>query len=153
VVGESETVIAFTWTPVIPGPHRLFAVSDCDNAVNEFDEGNNQTWRDVYVGFADPLLLDSGGNSDPQYTQNRGYGYLDGHASAFCGTDPSQTWRFDADGEVQYQLHLTFYQGAGGTVRQTVAVDSVDTGAAVELNGAQRVDQTVDVPAGIYAHG
>jgi hypothetical protein len=198
------------------------------------------------VGFKGPLLLDSGGDTDPQYTQERGYGYLDGQASAFCGTEPSQTLRADADGQVQYrfdhllpghyyhldvtrfecdglgrqetilvdgfavtgqpenlvdgqvhelsvrldpafykndrtitvsiqetrgydavvarvslhdvdyhhyQLHLTFYQGAGGTIRQTVAVDSVDTGTMVELDGTQRVDRTVDVPAGTYTDG
>ena len=45
-----------TWTPATPGLHRLLAVGDRDGAVNESDEGNNDTWRDVYVGFrrADP---------------------------------------------------------------------------------------------------
>jgi hypothetical protein len=43
VGGESEATLDLTWTPAEPGLHRLFTVSDRDNAVSEYDEDNNQT--------------------------------------------------------------------------------------------------------------
>jgi hypothetical protein len=74
----TRTTVAFTWTPTAaPAPYRLFARADRDNAVNEYDEGNNDAWRDVYVGLRGPILLDSGGASDVAYTLERGYGYVD----------------------------------------------------------------------------
>ena len=112
-----------------------------------------------------------------QERQDRGAygddGWLDGVANAPWGTLPYQSRRIDLgdtdpaddpdnelrycfnglDPNKRYQLHLTFYQGAGGYVRKTVAVDSVDTGTVVELNGQQRVDRTVDVPTGTYTDG
>jgi subtilase family serine protease len=77
IPGGNTTTVAFAWTPAAPGPYRLFARADRDNAVNEYDEGNNDAWRDVYVGLRGPILLDSGGASDAPYTPERGYGYVD----------------------------------------------------------------------------
>ena len=78
--------------------------------MKEFDEGNNQTWRDVYVGFKGPILLDSGGAPDPAYTPEVGYGFVDeGQADvvANCGSEPYQTYRRGPDGQVTYRFdHL-----------------------------------------------
>ena len=115
--GGVTTTVAFTWVPTATGSHRLFAISDRDNAVNEFDEGNNQTWRDVYVGFAGPLLIDSGApadEDDPEYTEETGYGYVDeGWADVVAACEdetlPEEvlTLRRDPDGRVVYQFdHL-----------------------------------------------
>ncbi|MGB3216782.1 MAG: CARDB domain-containing protein, partial [Anaerolineae bacterium] len=68
LAGGAATNLLFTWTPTTAGEHRLFARLDQDGQVNESDEGNNDTWADVYVGVAGPLLLDSGGANDPPYT-------------------------------------------------------------------------------------
>ena len=56
VPAQGETTVNCLWTPASPGLHRLFVLSDRDNAVSENDEGNNLTWRDLYVGLAGPLL-------------------------------------------------------------------------------------------------
>jgi hypothetical protein len=72
--------------------------------VAESDEGNNQSWRDVYVGFAGPILLDSGGAGDSAYSEAAGYGYLNGTASTFCGADPDHSQRSDFSGEVGYRF-------------------------------------------------
>ena len=307
--GGAQTDVVFSWTPLAPGLHRLFLVSDRDDIVWEYDEGNNQTWMDLYVGFAGPILLDSGGGDahDPAYDAAIGFGYLNGQANTFCGTAPEQSQRSDGSGQVQYrfdhllpghfyhlditlyecdglgrqehilvdgnlisepvdlgdgevhklsflldpafyadnsiivtieevigydalvaeinlhdvdyryadaggskdpqypgsqgygwldgvvqtpwgtlpyqsrridlgdadpsddpdnelryrfdnlspglryQTHLVFYQGAGGLVQQSIAMDSIDTGTTVELSGAQRVDVTINVPPGTYA--
>jgi len=109
VAGESETEVSFTWTPAAPGPHRLFARADRDDAVSEFDEGNNQTWRDVYIGIPSPVNLDSGGDiaADPPYTTTLGYGYLSGVVDTTCGSQPGQSYRRDAGGQVTYRFdHL-----------------------------------------------
>ena len=128
----SQADLDFPWTPTSLGAHRLFAVADTADVVDESDEGDNQTWLDMYVGFAGPLLLDSGTLSEPAYTPTLGYGYLDeGQADvlATCGagTSPEETLRRDPQGTVVYQydhllpghfyhLDVTLFEcdGAGG---------------------------------------
>ena len=39
------------------GNHRLFLRADKERVVNESDEGNNDAWRDVYVGFRGAHLV------------------------------------------------------------------------------------------------
>ena len=148
VPGTGETTVAFTWTPSAPGPHRLFAISDRDNAVNEFDEGNNQTWRDVYVGFAGPLLLDSGGDTDPVYTPVLGYGAVDASvddALEGCGSKSYETFRRDPSNRVIYRfdhllpghfyhLDVTLYNcPTQPPRRETVLVDDIAVAGPVNL--------------------
>jgi hypothetical protein len=138
VPGGGETTLDFTWTPTAPGPHRLFAQADRTNVVNEFDEGNNQTWQDVYVGFAGPILLDSGKvGADPAYTKTIGYGAVDeGQPDEFgnCGSEPYQTFRRDPGGRVVYRfdhllpghfyhLDLTLYLCGAAGRQESVYVD------------------------------
>jgi len=139
VGGESQTTLDFIWTPTAPGPHRLFTVSDRDDDVNEFDEGNNQSWEDVYAGFAAPLLLDSGTAGDVDYTAERGFGYVDEDEDdmiATCGDGikPEETLRRDPGGQVVYRfdhllaghfyhLDVTLYECDGAGRQETVYVD------------------------------
>ncbi len=153
VPGEGETALDFTWTPTTPGLHRLFAVGDRNNVVNEFDEGNNQTWRDVYVGFAGPLLVDSGTATDPAYSPGRGYGFVDEGqpdviATCGAGSRPEETLRRDPEGRVVYRfdhmlpghfyhLDVTLYECDGAGRQETVKVD-----------GNQVISPTVDLGDG-----
>ena len=100
--------MTFTWVPSIAGAVRLFANLDTNEQVNESNESNNSSWRDLYVGFAGPLLLDSGAADEMAYTNESGYGYLNGTATTFCGTQPNQSQRHDASGEVRYRVDLCF---------------------------------------------
>ena len=145
LAGGATADMVFTWTPVTAGEHRLFARLDQDGQVNESDEGNNDTWLDVYVGVAGPLLLDSGGANDPPYSTTLGYGYLDGQVSASCGSQPDQTQRIDPDGQVQYRfdhllpghsyhLDITLSVCDGVGRREKVLVDGNLVQEAVDLS-------------------
>jgi hypothetical protein len=139
VAGETETHIAFTWVPDAPGLHRLFASSDRNNAINESDEGNNHTWRDVYIGFAGPLLLDSGSPGEPVYSPTIGYGVLDEGLPDVFGTcdgggSPETTLRRDPDGHVLYRfdhllpghfyhLDVTLYECDNAGRQESIYVD------------------------------
>jgi hypothetical protein len=145
LAGGAQTSLSFTWTPTSPGTRRLFARVDRDGQVNESDETNNDTWLDVYVGVAGPLLLDSGGANDPPYSTTLGYGYLDGQVSASCGSQPDQTQRIDPDGQVQYRfdhllpghsyhLDITLSVCDGVGRREKVLVDGNLVQEAVDLS-------------------
>ncbi len=166
VGGESQMVLDFTWTPTVPGPHRLFAVGDRDDAVNEFNEGNNQSWEDVYVGFAGPLLLDSGTADDLDYTLERGYGYVDeGQADILgdCGSEPHQTYRLDPDGRVVYRfdhllpghfyhLDLTLYEcGSGAGRLEVVKVDGFTVAGPKDLGDGEVHRLSIRLDPALYA--
>ncbi|OQA40554.1 MAG: hypothetical protein BWY52_02842 [Chloroflexi bacterium ADurb.Bin325] len=132
----AETDISFMWTPAAPGSYRLFARADRAHQINEYDEGNNDAWRDVYVGFASPLLIDSGGGEayDPAYDPASGFGYLNGEANTFCGAGSHGSQRNDWSGQVQYRfdhllpghfyhLDLTLYECDGLGRQERVRID------------------------------
>ena len=112
LIGGSVEMINFTWTPTTPGPYQLFLKLDSEEDVNESNESNNLEWQDIYVGFAGPILLNSGdAGTDPAYTNTLGYGYVDtGQPDILssCGSSgPEHTLRQDAGGKVIYQFdHL-----------------------------------------------
>lgn len=152
VPGNGESAQTCAWTPASPGLHRLFAVADRDRAVNEADESNNQTWLDVYVGFAGPILIDSGGAGDAAYTPALGYGAIDQgqpDVLASCGAEPHQTYRLDPDNTVVYRFdHLLpghFYHldlvlyGCGQAARtETVAVNGQVVAGPENLGDGQQ---------------
>lgn len=138
LVGGMTTTVAFPWTPATPGPVRLFARADRDNTVNEFDESNNDYWNDLYVGFRGPILLDSGGSSDPPYSSTVGYGYLDEgqpDVTPSCGSGQFyETQRLDPGGRVVYRfdhllpghfyhLDATLYECDGAGRQESIFVD------------------------------
>jgi len=137
IPGGGTDTVAFIWTPTAPGPYRLFARADRDNAVNEYDEGNNDAWRDVYVGLRGPILLDSGGASDVAYTPERGYGYVDEgqpDVTTGCGSQGYETLRLDPGGRVVYRfdhllpghfyhLDVTLYECDGAGRQESITVD------------------------------
>jgi PKD repeat protein len=137
IPGGGTDTVAFIWTPTAPGPYRLFARADRDNAVNEYEEGNNDAWRDVYVGLRGPILLDSGGASDVAYTPERGYGYVDEgqpDVTTGCGSQGYETLRLDPGGRVVYRfdhllpghfyhLDVTLYECDGAGRQESITVD------------------------------
>ncbi|MCX7854098.1 MAG: hypothetical protein N2383_15125, partial [Caldilineales bacterium] len=162
--GGAETAVAFAWTPTAPGPYRLFTRADRDNAVNEYDEGNNETWRDVYVGLASPVLLDSGGASDVAYSPTRGYGYVTPGTTVitYCGPDAEQTARNAFGGRVEYRfdhllpghfyhVDITLFECDGLGRQERVLVDGFEVAPAVNLGDgrAHRISLRLD-PA-LYA--
>jgi len=133
LAGGATANVTFAWTPATPGLHRLFARADRDRQVNESDEGNNDRWQDVYVGFRSPIALDAGITAaDPPYTPTLGYGVVDtGQADilANCGAEPHETYRLDPSGAVAYRfdhllpghfyhLDLVLYECGQGAGRQ-----------------------------------
>ena len=143
--GIHTDTVSLTWTPTAPGPYRLFAQADRDDEVDEYDEGDNQTWRDVYVGFAGPILLDSGGDPDPVYTSTLGYGYLNADTRVVsCGTGPEDTLRAANSDTLYYRFdHLLpghFYhlditlRDCDGTRAEEVYVDDSLVAPAVDLS-------------------
>lgn len=105
--GSMTTTLALTWVPTTTGTFRLFARVDKDQVVNQPDRSGNDAWRDVFVGFRGPILLDSGAASDVPYSPATGYGYVDvglADATASCGAQPYQSLRIDPGGRVMYQF-------------------------------------------------
>lgn len=140
VAAGADAPVNVTWKPAAAGPHQLFARVDADRVVNESDEANNDSWRDVYVGFASPLLIDSGGGAsfDPAYTPELGFGYLGGEDSTFCGSDVTNSARKDYSAAVRYRfdhllpghfyhLDLVLYEcnDGGGRLEQVRVDDNV----------------------------
>ena len=110
--GGQTADLTFAWVPTATGQYRLLATGDRDDAVDESDEGNNRIWRDVHVGLAGPLALDGGSGSEPEYSEERGFGVLDEGSPDVMGTcgagDTSElTHRRDPDGQLVYRFdHL-----------------------------------------------
>ncbi|MBI3977576.1 MAG: hypothetical protein HY331_05250 [Chloroflexi bacterium] len=162
--GETRTV-EVVWTPARLGAHRLFAVSDRANAVAESDEGNNQAWRDVAVGFRGPILVDSGTAADLAYTADRGYGYVDtGYTDerVSCGEAPHETLRRDPSGQVSYRfdhlqpgrfyhLNLTLYECSPAGRQETVEVDGNPVTGTVVLGGGQPQRLSLRLDPALYA--
>ena len=151
VPGEDTAIAEFAWTPTAPGPHRLFALADKDRAINDPDRSNNLSWQDIYVGFAGPLLLNSGGATDPAYTPELGYGALDEGTADFvgaCGGFPYERYRLAPDGKVVYQfdhllpghfyhLNVTMYECDGAGRQQSVRVNGHLVAGPVDLGDGQ----------------
>ncbi len=152
ISGQSYQSVTFTWTPSAPGPYRLFARADKDQQVNESDEGNNDIWKDVYVGFRGPLYLDSGSAAgDSAYTPATGYGVVDQGPTDLllnCGPQPQDTYRLDPRGSVVYRfdhllpdhfyhLDLTMKECDGAGRQEMVYVD----GNPVLLTPVNLLDQ------------
>ena len=137
LAGNATTPIAFTWTPTATGSYRLFARADRNGQINEFDEGNNDAWKDVYVGLRGPILIDSGAASDEPYTSTIGYGFVDlGQPDVIipCGAQPPETLRMDPGGQVGYRfdhllpghfyhLDVTLYECDGAGRQESILVD------------------------------
>lgn len=168
VPGQSSVTETCAWTPSLPGRHRLYAAADDGGAVNESNESNNRQWRDVYVGFAGPLQLDSGGASDSKYSASNGYGYIDEGAAdtvSHCGSAPHQTYRHDPGGAVLYRfdhllpahfyhLDLVLFDCAPGTGRQQyVKINGYTVAGPINLSDGQvhRLSLLVD-PAFYTTH-
>jgi len=165
--GGVTTTIAFTWVPTATGSHRLFAVGDRDDTVNEFDEGNNRTWQDVYVGFAGPLLLDSGTGGDLAYTTEAGYGYVDEDqpdvlSTCGGGTEPHETLRRDPDGRVVYRfdhflpghfyhLDVTLYECDGAGRQESVYVDGNPVAGPEDLGDGEIHRLSLRLDPALYA--
>jgi hypothetical protein len=109
---EAQETLTFDWAPAAPGPHMLYVLTDVGDVVSESDETNNSATREVYVGFAGPILLDSGSENEPLYLAALGYGAIDeGQPDmiSVCGAGlyPQDTLRHDPDGRVVYRFdHL-----------------------------------------------
>ncbi len=163
--GGNTTTVAFAWTPTAPGPYFLFARVDQDNAVNEYDEGNNETWRDVYVGLASPVLLDSGGASDVAYAPARGYGYVDeGQPDTVmaCGSQPHETLRLDPGGRVTYHfdhllpghfyhLDITLYECDGAGRQESIYVDGNPIAGPEDLSDGRVHRLSLRLDPALYA--
>jgi len=163
--GGNTTTVAFTWTPTTPGPYRLFARADRDNVVNEYDEGNNDTWRDVYAGLRGPILLDSGGTSDVAYTPERGYGYVDEgqpDVTTGCGSQAYETLRLDPNGRVVYRfdhllpghfyhLDVTLYECDGAGRQESIYVDGNPIAGLEDLSDGRVHRLSLRLDPALYA--
>ncbi|WP_423226410.1 CARDB domain-containing protein [Candidatus Amarolinea aalborgensis] len=164
-----QTTVTCPWTPGAPGAMRLFALVDRDDAVHEYDEGNNQLWRDVYVGFAGPLLLDSGnGPADPAYDPAMGYGVVDEgqpDVMAICGAGavPEETLRRDPDGRVVYRfdhllpghfyhLDTTLYECDGAQRQESLRVDGNLIAGPANLGDGQPHHFSLHLDPALYAN-
>lgn len=167
LAGEGAATVRFTWVPTTTGEARLYIRLDADGDVNESDETNNDSWHDLYVGFAGPLLVDSGDPADDlAYSGERGYGAVDEaseDALENCGPNPDQTYRRDPSGMVVYRfdhlqpghfyhLDLTMFECESNAGRlQSVLVDGTPLAGPYDLGDGtvQRVSLLLD-PA-LYA--
>lgn len=153
MISGSETSFAFDWQPLTTGWHRLYAKPDLNDVVDEFDEDNNLTWQDIYVGLAGPLMLDSGTASDPVYTEENGFGYIDINlpdqiSSCGLGNLAEETIRRDPDGTVLYQfdhllpghfyhLDITIYECDGAGRQEYILIDDNQIAGPEDLGDGQ----------------
>lgn len=167
LAGGATDTVTFTWTPAAPGPYRLFARADRDGQVNEFDEGNNDAWRDVSVGLRGPIELDSGAaGPDPAYSASLGYGVVDegpADALANCGSAAYQTYRRDPGGRIVYRfdhllpghfyhLDLTLYEcGTGAGRQEVVKVDGNQVAGPEDLGDGEVHGLSLLLDPALYA--
>jgi len=163
--GGMTTTVAFPWTPATPGPHRLFAHVDRDRQVSESNEGNNDQWRDVYIGFGQPIILDSGTPAaDPAYIAALGYGAVDtgladavvtcaGHDDPTLRRDPSNRigYRFDhlQPGRF-YHLDLVLYECDNAGRVQQVLVDGLAVAGPVDLGDQSEHRLSIRLDPAVY---
>jgi len=167
VMGESSTNLDFEWLPDQTGWHRIYIISDMNDQISEYDEGNNQNWLDVYVGFEGPLLLDSGTATDQVYSPETGFGYIDINLPdelVVCGAGslPEETMRRDPDGEVVYQfdhlqpghfyhLDLILYECDGAGRQETIYVDDYQVSEAQDLGDGQVHRLSIRLDPALYS--
>jgi len=166
VAGGGQVAPTCAWTPTAPGFHRLFARADRDRQVNESDEGNNERWLDVYVGFRGPTLVDSGlPASDVAYTPALGYGAVDEgqlDESGSCGAEPWQTFRRDPGGRAVYRfdhllpghfyhLDLELYLCGQAARDETIFVDGNPIAGPEHLGDGQRHRLSLRLDPALYA--
>ncbi len=160
----TEVTSTLSWLPTRAGPHQLFAIADPDNAINESDKTNNQTLQSIYVGLLSPILIDSGGPSDPPYTSTLGYGYLTAGSttSDLCGTQAYQTIRSGVANTLDYRfdhllpghfyhLDVTLYECDGSGRREQVQVDGMPMSPVVDLSDAQPHRLSLRLDPALYA--
>ncbi len=149
--GGGVTVATFAWTPTTPGPYRLFALVDKERAINESNRSNNLVWQEIYVGFAGPLLLDSGGATDPAYAPEVGYGVLDEDPAdviGTCGAASYESYRLDPAGRLVYRfdhllpghfyhLDVTLYECDGAGRQESIRVNGYRVAGPVDLGDGQ----------------
>lgn len=163
----SQTALSVDWTPQTPGKHRLFAVTDSANLVNEFQEVNNITWQDVFVGLKSPILLDSGvTDQDPLYSMTAGFGVVDiGQPDVLtqCSVEnlPESTLRRDPGGKVEYRfdhlvpshyyhLDVLLYECDGVGRQESVYVDGYQLAGPEDLGDRQVHRLTLLVDPALY---
>lgn len=151
--GSGTSDLVFAWQPTVVGEHKLFFRADKDNAVNEYDEGNNDLVRTLFVGVAGGYDVDSGlAASDTPYSSTLGYGAIDtGQTDALnnCGGLPDDTYRRDPDGTVTYQfdrlLRNRFYHldvvlrdcATGANRIESVEVNGISLATGIDLNDSK----------------
>ncbi len=167
VMGESSANLDFEWIPDQTGWHRLYVISDTNDQIFEYDEGNNLSWLDVYVGFAGPILLNSGTAADQVYSSETGFGYIDINLPdevVICGGGslPEETMRRDPDGEIVYQfdhlqpghfyhLDLILYECDGAGRQQTIYVDDYQVSEAQDLGDGQVHRLSIRLDPALYS--
>ena len=153
LIGGSEASFTFDWQPLTTSWHRLYAKPDVADAVNEFDEENNLSWKDVYIGLAGPIMLDSGTANDPVYSQESGFGHIDINlpdqvTTCGLGNLAEDTVRRDPDGKVLYQfdhllpghfyhLDITLYECDGAGRQEYILVDDNQIAGPEDLGDGQ----------------
>lgn len=154
VSAGGQVAIPLTWTPTAAGSQRLFVVVDQGQAVNDADRSNNLAWQEVYVGFAGPLLLDSGGTTDPPYSAVPGYGVVDEgpvDVVGTCGPAVHESYRLDTTstgGRVIYNfdhllpghfyhLDVTLYKCGLAGRQENIRVNGQQVAGPVDLGDGE----------------
>jgi hypothetical protein len=154
VAAEDQLEAIVNWEIGVPGFYRLFAIVDDENLINESLEGNNLYWKDIHVGFATPLILNSGIlNEDPVYSLSSGYGFIDSGLPDVLGTCSSETswensFRRDPDGLIEYQfdhlqpnhfyhLDLVIYECDSAGRQESITVDGMELAGPIDLGDGQ----------------
>ncbi|MBI1801735.1 MAG: hypothetical protein HYR71_08925 [Chloroflexi bacterium] len=162
--GASVTT-TFGWTPTATGSVRLFARADRDGQVSDSNRANNDLWLDAFVGFRGPILLDSGGATDPAYTAALGYGYLDeggADVAVTCAFSSTINMRQDPGGRVVYRfdnllpghayhLDLTLMECDQNLRQETVSVDGIQVAGPVDLGDQQAHALSLRLDPALYA--
>jgi len=118
---------------------------------------------EVNLQDIDYRYADTGGGADPQYPEDKEFGWLDGSAVTSWGTLPYQSVRVDqTDADVNYRfdnldpgksynLHFTFWQPSGTGRVQKVQIDGIDTSLVVNTDDYLKHQEKLAVPLNTYS--
>ena len=161
VAGSGVVTVTVPWLAGPMGAHQIYAVTDSTDVTTESYEDNNSASGSIFVGMPGEFYSDCGGNDDPAFDAEVGYGYLSGQPLVW-GSTVEETARWSSSGNVSYRfdylipgvtyhLDLALYDGDGAGRVETVWVDGVDTGQTVDLSGGQVHWVSIRLDPNLYA--
>ena len=161
IPGLDSIISEISWTPDVAGVFDIYLVVNESEEIAERDYSDNIAIKPITVSPSS-YYLDSGrAESDIEYSEEQGCGFLDGFPFADWGEEPYQNVRIDFDGEINYRfdnldlskhyhLDFCFYEGDQASRIGEIWVDGTRIGESIAL-GSVPIYPSFTVPADTYS--